>query len=76
MENRHVELAEDLLLESISSKGTDYREKWLGNAQDVESNLPGLTQALSTATGGQTSWTPPVANATFLMSPLGTSLAL
>ena len=54
MESRHVELAEDLLLESISSKGTDYREKWLGNAQDVESNLPGLTQALSTPTGGQT----------------------
>ena len=54
MESRHVELAEDLLLESISSKGTDYREKWLGNAQDAESNLPGPTQALSTPTGGQT----------------------
>ena len=54
MENRPVQLAEDLSLEFIFSKGTDCPEKWLGNVQDAESNQLEQIQVLSTHTGGQT----------------------
>ena len=76
MENKPVELAEDLPLESISSKETDWQERWLGNALDVENNLQGPTQVLSIPTGGLTLWTPLMEDATSLMLLPGTSLAL